>query len=228
MKTLINSIIAIIILYCGTTFCQTAKELKIDLLPTQINGDAFDGRLYLSINNMSKDTLLFVIEPFNCKLVEENGLNFVQISKTHYNPNRIVFVKSGIELSEIDGASSITFLQFPKILILFPNKKCAVDINVDKQTLSILAGSNWTIIKEIWYAPYNNIRALIEKKPTSIYNEFKESLIVDDRVNIELTSRLDLNSSIYFYNSSNSSKEQDKCTSVYDSLINNCFYYYAY
>lgn len=220
-------IIIVALLLSDITFGQYNKELEINLFPREINGNIFDGHLILSIKNISKDTIYITIEPFNYDIINKTeGLsNDLSFSGTEYAPNRIIFLRAGINPSSLDCVSSISFLKFPGILYLYPGRHSDIILNINEKDFSDFKNSNWTILKDIWFADKTVVDKVIKNKPPFIKKEFEESLFYKDIIHINLTSSLQplINPSVYFYNNLDSCSERGKCNTIYDSVILKCF-----
>ena len=113
-----------ILLFGGISYGQIDKKLDINLSPQEINSNSFNGQLSLSVKNISKDTIYVTLDPFNIDLVNWNGFgNYIYLKPNKYSPNRITFVRSDLNTSDLEGWSSISYLRFPRILILIPGEK---------------------------------------------------------------------------------------------------------
>lgn len=226
----IKSIIVVfmLLLYCFS-YGQISKRLDVNLAPQEINNNSFDGKLRLKVKNVSKDTIYITLEPFNFDIVNRKGIdNYVNLKRTKYSPNRITFVRSDIKMSDIEGWSPISFLRFPSILCLIPGETYEFLLNVDKNTLFQLRDSSWAVYEDLWCAVKSNVDNIIKNKSLDIIQEFKEALIYEDKININLISNKQANSCIYFYNNLDSCNEQKRCYTVYDSIILKCFNNYYY
>ncbi|MCX6157375.1 MAG: hypothetical protein NTY74_05310 [Ignavibacteriae bacterium] len=218
-----------ILLFGGISYGQIDKRLDINLSPQEISSNSFNGQLSLTFKNISKDTIYITLDPFNIDVVNQKGFgNYVILKRTKYSPNRITFVKSDISISDLEGSSLISFLKFPRILILIPEEKYEFILNVDENTMLELRDSSWTVSKDIWCAVKSCVDNILKNKPLKIIEEFNEALVSKDKINIDLTSENQINPSVYFYNNIDSCNERDRCYTVYDSVILKCFKNYCY
>lgn len=222
-------VVSLLLLFFSISYCQIEKRLEVNISPKEINKDSFNGQINMFITNISKDTVYIVIEPFNYEIVNWKGLgNYITLKRTKYSPNRVVFFRSDINTSHMEGWISISFLRFPKILFLPPGENCEFTFNVDKGTILELRDSSWVVSKDIWCAVKSCVDNVIMNKDLNIIEEFEESLISKDKIDINLTTYKQTNPSIYLYKDIDSCYESEKCYTVYDSIILKSFINYCY
>jgi hypothetical protein len=225
LKTKINVAPAFLFFYLililfTNSFAQINKELLVKLEPKEVNGDSFNGKLKMTVNNNIKDTIYITMQPYYCETVGDlDSMNFyISILSGCYSPNRIYFFKKDASYSDGPGLSTISFLKFPQILCLYPGKETTFNFNFDNLSLKKLKGNKWVVFNEIWYGYKSDIDSALKNKPYHIKWEFKKSIFYKDTLNIDLkVNDTQQNSLLYI------DKDNINDKSVYDLIIIDCF-----
>ncbi|MCI0474424.1 MAG: hypothetical protein L0Y76_12655 [Ignavibacteria bacterium] len=128
-----------------------------------------------------------------------------------------------MQTSQLDGFFRISYLKFPRILFLIPGRKYDLLLNIDERTSIELRDSSWVVFEDIWYGIKSCVDKAIKDKPPIIMEEFQYALISESEINIDLTTIMCTNPSLYFRNDIDSCNIKEKCYAVYDSIIQKCF-----
>lgn len=211
---------------------QDFKDLYIELQSKEINGNNFNGYLNLNIKNISTDTIYIIMQPFNYDIIgKSEGISvYVSIYNNEFSPNRINFFNKSKKYSSASGGSPISFLQFPKILYLLPEKKVEISLRLNKEAIKELANYSWDITCDLWYGYKKEIDTTLSSKPEYLKREFEKSLFFKDNIKIDLVSNsqsLNSDSLIYFNTRlRNPAFYYEDTESIYDSIILKCFVQY--
>lgn len=209
--------------YSELLFGQENKGLIFEIKPNEINGDNFDGKLLISIENASNYTIYITMEPFYCHYKKDTlKLHFVG-KYGYYLPNNLFFVKQNSELDFLDYKSNISFLKFPPILYLNPRKKVNINIIINNKYLNLLNGSKWDIFLETGYSFKSDVDTALKSKPNFLSIEFEKSLYFRDTINIELNLNEKSESDSLLYLVKDGMLYDYSFESIYDSIIFKCF-----
>lgn len=194
------------------------QELVVELNPKKINCSVFSSNINLKIKNNSNETIYITLEPFYYKVINDSHDWLVNILSDTYSPNRLILFKNPCEnYSEGVGKSFISYLKFPKILYLEPNKSTNLNLVFDNNLLEEVKDFNWDIVREIWYAFKKDIDNVLKEKTELIKDEFNKSLIYNDTININLIPEVLTirDSSLFYYRDRNVYSE----STIYNSII---------
>lgn len=194
------------------------QDLIIELYPKKINENTFNGNINLKIKNNTNETVFISLEPFNCKVIKNSHDWLVNMLSDTYSPNRIILFKNPQEnYSEGVGKSFITYLKFPKILYLEPSKVVNLILIFNEKLIEEIENYNWNVVREIWYAFKKDIDNILEDKTELLKDEFNNSLIFNDTININLISENQIlpDSTLFYYRDRSVYSEE----TVYNSII---------
>lgn len=241
MKIIVVFVVAILFgnLYTDFLFAQ---ELSIDLKPTKISGNIKDSCLSITIKNNSLDTILISLDPLNTDIVSSYEYRLFQTFPYYYQPNRILFFKiPSTGYFEALSSSNISFLKFPRILVIAPKNLTKIIITLGENILKSLKDNNWEIQSTICYAFKKEIFNALSIKSEYLRQEFENSLVEKESIKLDLMgndqivekhqtkengireSAVELiqisDPSLYYYKNSSYSKDTMQYRSSYDSII---------
>ena len=202
-------------------YCQEKKDLDIKIIPDQISGYNFDGKLSLSIENISKDTLYITLYPFYC-VFKSDSINFYKVGEYGYFPNRIYFIKQNTKIEYLSASSNISFIKFPRIIYLFPGKKTVICFKLGEEEINQLMNIQWNVEKEIGYAYKYVVDTALKNNPEYLEWQLNQSLFYDETINIELGAGKSFNDKLLYFSKDGKNFDYDY-ESVYDSIIQRCF-----
>jgi len=251
MKSKIILFITIIIWFIriNSLLCQ---DLTIELKPICFKDNNVDSCLTIKIVNKSIDTLFLSLDPFNSDVVSSREYYLFQTFSFKFQPNRIIFIKKTItNCLEALSSTNISYMRFPRILVLAPTNSTVLKIKLGDSLISYLKGFEWSIYPVICYAIKKEIFAELSKKPNYLQIEFISSLIEKDTVLLSLMLQSQVIEKIitkdsvirekvtgstqisepglYYYKNSSHSLDSFYFRSKYDSIIylfNNTLYHY--
>jgi len=181
----------LMLLYIGFVICNDClsqydyeDKIKIKLDPdTLIALNNYDF-INLSLENISDDTLLTIIEPFSFEGLNPNRLIEIGAVSSYFRPNFIGFEQKGKKRSEGRGEYPLEFTKIPKILIIKPNSIYLIKINLFEEYKEYLFPLNWNLFSCVWYREKKIIDSVINIEYKNLFNEYNNSIINCDTLNI--------------------------------------------
>jgi len=214
------------ILFCLSisekSFEQDKEDLFFKFEPKEIDGNNFNGHLYMTIKNTSLDTIYIAIEPFSYFSLSDTINWYFMGRYKRYSSNYLFFIRHNARMDYRDAVSMISFLKYPNILYLYPGKRTTIFFKINKEVLDDMKYDIWYIKSEFGYAYKSDVDSALRSKPYFLNWEFKQSLFYKDTILIETEAGKSYkDSSLYIIKDGINYDYSYK--SYYDSIITRCF-----
>jgi hypothetical protein len=239
-----NKIVILIIIICGI-FCSgilLSQDLTIELFPANFYNNNIDSCIIVKTINNTDDTIFVILDPLNSDIVNSYEYRLFQTFNFNYQPNRIIFYKMpNTGYFEALSNTNISFIKFPKILLLAPTNSTVLKVNLGDSVLNSLQGSDWSIGRTICYAFKKEVFSLLSSKQEYLQKEFINSLVEKDTIilnlmfNFQVLDKIITNDNViretvrssiqisdpclYYYKNSSYSIDTVYYRSSYDSII---------
>lgn len=200
---------------------QDGNGIVANLEPKEINGDSFNGELTMTVRNNSKETVYLTLEPFSCYRKSDSIIFYFLNKGGTFCSNEISFFKKDSKIVTGSSVLLITFLKFPAILFLNPQVSTLIKIHINKEELKVLKNLIWDVNFDISFALKSDIDNELVNKPEKIIEEFKNSILYKDTINIDLKLNSSSETEISLYKSISTENYPLKNESIYDTILKN-------
>jgi hypothetical protein len=201
---------------------QDKQDLIINIDSNDINGNNFNGHVFMTIKNISNDTIYIPIEPLYCFSLHDSSILYFMGKYKKYSPNSLFFIRHNATLDCRDASSKISFLKYPNILYLYPEKNTTIHFNIERELLKELKNDKWNIKVEFGYAYKSDIDTTLANKPYFLDWEFKHSLYFCDTILVETGLGKSYGDTTLYFNKDGINYDYNYY-SFYDLIMLKCF-----
>ncbi|HEY5123732.1 MAG TPA: hypothetical protein VIK14_08365 [Ignavibacteria bacterium] len=161
------------------------EKVILKINPYQLKSYTDYKSLEVTIENISVDTLITINDPFSLYGLYLDRFNNIGSISTHYRPNEISFFEIGsISQNEGRGEYALRFQTIPKISLIKPFSVLIVNVLLSEEIKKFILPYNWDLYCHIRFIEKNKIDSIIYNNYSELVNEYNNSLVYNDTVNL--------------------------------------------
>jgi len=161
------------------------EKVILKIHPYQLKDSIEYEKLEVTIQNITYDTLITINELFSIQGLYLNNKIIIGSISTHFRPNEIYFDLIGsIRPHEGRGEYALRFQTIPKISVIKPFSVLNVNVLLSEEIKKFILPYNWDLYCHIRFIEKNKIDSIIANNYPELINEYNNSLVYNDTVNI--------------------------------------------
>lgn len=181
MKSIILLLYTLCIINISQAFNVRNDTISLKLTPDSICKSKDINYVIYSIINNSSDTLLTTVDVF----LEGLAGNFLGIPKyNRYCPNILILKNKNYQKLEGDVTYHVNYYKFPSLLILPPNSRKIIKVNI-MQFTELLSEDNWSLYGYIRLARKKDLDSVVCNFYNNRIEEYRSSFIYSDSIQVK-------------------------------------------